>query len=119
ATDNKGATANASVNIEVKEQDFEPVARAGEDIALELPENTVTLKGRGESGNGDIVDYTWVQLDGPTTAEIQPGNDGQAVVTNLAEGVYRFQLTDVDSRGKKDVDIINVSVYPQPITSGE
>nr|PZN56885.1 MAG: hypothetical protein DIU61_03220 [Bacteroidota bacterium] len=119
ATDNKGATANASVNIEVKEQDFEPVARAGEDIALELPENTVTLKGRGESGNGDIVDYTWVQLDGPTTAEIQPGNDGQAVVTNLAEGVYRFQLTVVDSKGKKAVDIITVRVYPQPITSVE
>src|SRR5690606_35568527 len=114
ATDNKGATATASVNIEVKEQVFVPVARAGNDVAIELPENSVTLKGDGESDNGDIVQYDWVQLDGPQGATIEIGPDGEAVVTNLTEGTYRFQLTVTDKKNQKATDIITVRVYPLP-----
>jgi gliding motility-associated-like protein len=119
ATDNKGATASASINVQVKEQVFEPVARAGNDISIELPENSVTLTGDGESDNGDIIRYDWVQLDGPEGADIQVGPDGEAVVTNLAEGTYRFQLTVTDAKNQKSSDIITVRVYPLPLTSVE
>jgi gliding motility-associated-like protein len=119
ATDNKGATATATVNIEVKEQEFEPIARAGNDVSVELPENSVTLNGEGESNNGDIIDYEWVQLDGPPGAEMQVGPDGEVVITNLAEGTYRFQLTVTDVKNKKASDIITVRVYPLPLTAVE
>src|SRR5690606_3275697 len=51
ATDNSGATAAAKVNIVVEEPVFVPVARAGNDISVELPENTVQLSGQGQSDN--------------------------------------------------------------------
>lgn len=119
ATDNKGATASASVKIEVKAQVFEPVARAGNDVSIELPENSVTLKGDGESDNGDIVRYEWVQLEGPEGADIEVGPDGEAVVTNLTEGTYRFKLTITDTKNQNASDIITVRVHPLPLTSVE
>jgi gliding motility-associated-like protein len=117
ATDNSGATASASVNIEVKEAIFEPVARAGQDVSIELPQNTITLIGNGESDNGDIVEYKWEQIEGPQGAEIQVGPDGEAVVTNLTEGVYRFQFTVIDVKNQTATDVITVRVYPAPLST--
>src|SRR5690606_18119722 len=119
ATDNRGATAAVKVNIEVKEQIFVPVARAGNDVSVELPENSVKLSGQGESDNGDIVKYEWVQVEGPEAATVQASPDGGAEVGNLTEGTYRFQLTITDSKNMKATDVVTVRVYPLPITSVE
>src|SRR5690606_21886134 len=119
ATDNSGATAAAKVNIVVKEQVYVPVARAGNDISVELPENSVQLSGQGESDNGEIVKYEWSQVEGPEGATIKVSTDGGAEIGNLTEGTYRFKLTITDNKNMKATDVITVRVYPLPITSVE
>jgi gliding motility-associated-like protein len=120
ATDNKGATATAQISIVVEEEVFVPVANAGNDISIELPENSVLLKGIGKSDNGEIQDYKWVQVEGPSDSKLTVATfDGEVVIENLEEGTYKFRLTVVDNKNMTATDEVIVRVYPLPVTSVE
>jgi len=110
-TDNNGATSTASVTITVKAAPLPPVADAGADRTISLPENTVILDGSGSTApSGSISSYTWSKVSGPSGETITTLNSAVTSVTGLAEGVYQFQLKVTDTNGAVSSSIITITV---------
>src|SRR5690606_8594067 len=89
-----------------------PVARAGNDITITLPDNSVTLNGSASSDeDGSIAAYSWTKASGPAASIAQPAGASTAV-NNLSEGSYVFTLTVTDDKGATAQDQITVVVLP-------
>lgn len=115
ALDDDGALGSdaMAVNVLPEGSNVAPVADAGTDIQIILPENRVDLDGSGSSDqNGTIISYMWEKVSGPT-ATLTNANQVDAILTNLIEGVYVFRLTVEDNEGASDFDDINVLVLPE------
>ena len=120
-TDNSGVTATASVQVTVNAAPVvpgPPSANAGSDQNITLPTSSVTLTGSGSESNGTIVGYTWSQTGGPTTATIATPGQAQTSVSNLAQGVYTFQLKVTDNSGVTATDVVTVTVKAAPVVPG-
>lgn len=114
-TDNKGATATDDVNVIVNNANTPanqpPVARAGTDMAITLPTNSVTLNGSASSDpDGTISKYLWSKVSGPTTFLIASTGSAITVVSNLVAGTYVFRLTVTDNNGATANDDITIVV---------
>ena len=98
-----------------------PVAIAGVDITLTLPNNSATLSGAGTDADGSIAAYGWSQVSGPTLATISNPSGPQTTVSNLVAGVYVFQLAVADNEGAIGTDqvtiIVNQIISPPPSSS--
>lgn len=91
-----------------------PVANAGADQIIILPANSVNLDGSASSDpDNNIVSYSWAKFLGPSSFDINNVNTAKTQVTNLVEGVYRFELTVMDADGLFDKDTMQVEVKPQ------
>jgi cytoskeletal protein CcmA (bactofilin family) len=109
-TDNKGATSTDTVIVTVTRANIAPVAKAGSDLAITLPVNSVTLTGSGTDADGAVTGYSWLKLSGPSAGSIASINAPSTVVTGLVEGIYYYQLTIVDNSGGVAHDTIVVTV---------
>ncbi len=129
-TDNSGASVRDTIQISVMTPNTPPIANAGADQTITLPQNSVTLYGSGTDSSGVITNYSWVQLTGPSVAVIvSPFNDS-TTINSLVGGNYQFELTLTDNNGNigKDTVIISVAeprlnvdqnfvikLYPNPV----
>jgi hypothetical protein len=114
ATDNDGATGRDTVTVTVLPGGNQPpVVNAGSDQVINLPLNAVTLSGKAWDSDGVVVSYLWSKISGPDQFSIIAADDSQTVVNNLAEGVYRFQLTATDDSGYSGRDTVVVKVRSQ------
>lgn len=86
-----------------------PVASAGEKQTITLPKNTATLTGNGSVNNGTITSYYWSQISGDIVT-IESPNTATTNITNLSEGVYKFQLQVTDNNGAIATSIVEVEV---------
>jgi hypothetical protein len=120
-TDNKGATAQDVVTLQVYDEgttppppnsnNATPVAHAGEDVQLHLPVSMLILTGESsEDPDGEIIKYYWELANGPAAVTISDANNSVASVSDLQEGKYQFRLTVTDNDGKKASDIITVTI---------
>jgi hypothetical protein len=90
-----------------------PVAMAGDDISIRLPQNTVTMDGSSSADpDENIVSYTWAYKSGPASFVI--GNPAiiKTDVQGLTEGDYVFTLTVTDAGGLTSVDEVKITVLP-------
>ena len=99
-----------------------PVANAGPDQTIILPTNTVTLDGSASTDpNNNISSYLWRKISGPSSFNIANANAAQTQVTNLIDGVYKFELKVTDAGGLFDRDTAQVTVtmnnQPPPCTT--
>ncbi len=94
-----------------------PTANAGSDIAITLPQNTVTLSGRGSDPEGKAVSFQWTKFTGGTANILSP-NSANTDVTSLTQGSYVFRLVVTDDTGQSTTDDVGVlvSAAPPPIT---
>lgn len=122
-TDDKNLTATDTVQITVNKQgqpaNRPPVANAGADQTITLPTNTVNLDGSASTDpDNNITSYLWTKISGPSSFNIANPNAVQTQVTNLAEGIYQFELKVTDALGLFDRDTVTVTVQatvcPQP-----
>jgi parallel beta-helix repeat protein len=123
-TDNKGATSFDDVQITVNNAPPPPVVNsvptvnAGQDIAIALPDNTVTLKGNASDSDGSIASYIWTKVSGPAGGNLQSAGAASTVVTGLNAGTYVFRLTVTDNSGAVATDdvsvLVNTSLAPSP-----
>lgn len=115
-TDNLGGTGISDVNVTVNPSSANqsPIANAGPDIALTLPNNTTNLIGSGSDANGSISSYNWIKLSGPTATLT---NESTAVLSlqDMVAGVYVFRLTVTDNDGASGSDNIQVTVFPETV----
>jgi hypothetical protein len=118
-TDDDGATATDDIVITVNAAppppNQPPVARAGTDIVITLPVNSVTLNGSNSTdADGTITSYAWTWTGGPTTYSITNANAAATGVTGLVQGVYTFRLTVRDDDNATAFDDIRVTVNAAP-----
>ena len=87
-----------------------PVANAGINKAITLPVNSIILAGSGTVANNTISNYAWVKIAGPSSGTIATVNGATTSVTNLAQGIYQYELTVTAKSGLKGKDTVQVTV---------
>jgi hypothetical protein len=90
-----------------------PAARAGADLAITLPVDSVTLNGTASSDpDGSISSYLWTKISGPKSFNITDSSNARTVVKNLAAGAYQFELkvTDRTNFSAKDTVLVTVNL---------
>ena len=92
-----------------------PVANAGADISISLPNNSATLNGTASSDpDGSISAWAWTKISGPAQYNIANATSATAQLTNLAAGVYGFRLLVTDNSGAADADTVVITVSGPP-----
>jgi len=86
-----------------------PVASAGSNVKITLPQDSTQLSGTGTDSDGTIATYAWTQQSG-ATATITGANTQTPTISNLSEGVYVFRLTVTDDDGATAFDDVSVTV---------
>jgi pimeloyl-ACP methyl ester carboxylesterase len=110
-TDNLGAKASAIVKVIVN---IPPIADAGDDITISLPEDSVTLKGIGKDSDGNIVEYKWKATEAPYNSfTFEDSTKSETKVFNLEQGEYEFELMVIDNYYDTAYDRIKVTVNPE------
>ncbi len=113
--DNDGASdkdqVTVTVNPPVNKVNQMPVAMAGIDTTLQLPESTYVLNGNGSHDpDGTIVSYQWQQIGGPSTVDASSMSTAVVDISNLQEGHYEFQLMVTDNQGGTSTSQVTISV---------
>ena len=92
-----------------------PVAEAGTDQTIQLPNNTVTLDGSASTDpDNDISDYLWTRIKGTGNPTYTSPANATTDVTKLTAGVHLFELRVTDATGLVDRDTIAVQVNEAP-----
>ncbi|HTE24830.1 PKD domain-containing protein [Flavitalea sp.] len=118
-TDEKGAIHTDDITVTVSRQgapeptNQAPVARAGQDVVINLPVNKVVVDGGGSSDtDGFIANYKWSRVSGPSQYTIVRSDNAVTEINGLVQGVYVFRLTVTDDKGLTNTDDISVTVLP-------
>jgi K319L-like, PKD domain/Kelch motif/Galactose oxidase, central domain len=113
-TDNGGLSAKDTIQVTVTDQlqtNQPPIANAGADQTIPLPNNEVNLDGSASTDpDNNIVSYAWTKISGPSSSNIVNVNAVQTQVSNLMEGVYQFELKVSDAGGLFAKDTVQVTV---------
>ncbi|MEM1086061.1 MAG: DUF5060 domain-containing protein [Verrucomicrobiota bacterium] len=88
----------------------DPVADAGPDKVIVLPESSVTLHGTANDEDGTLVSQVWSMVSGPNTPTMS--GTPSLNLSNLVEGAYTFDFTATDNDGKSSSDEVLVNVIP-------
>ncbi|MEJ7627738.1 MAG: T9SS type A sorting domain-containing protein, partial [Ferruginibacter sp.] len=119
-TDNNGATATDVMNVTVfgpgVPPNQAPSVQAGPDQNLTLPLNTTTLSGSATDPDGNIISYQWTKIAGPANVLINNPATAITSITNLVQGIYKFELKATDNNGSfaRDTMQVNVSTPVPP-----
>ncbi len=90
-----------------------PIADAGADDTIVLP-NPLTLDGGGSDDiDGTISTYLWTKESGGAATITNP-NGVSTTVTGLVEGIYVFRLTVTDDDGASASDTVTITVSAAP-----
>lgn len=74
-----------------------PVANAGENVVVVLPNTTATLNGSlSNDPENQPITYNWEQIYGPSIIAFDAIDTASPNVSNLIEGVYKVKLTVSD-----------------------
>src|SRR5215467_15794657 len=88
-----------------------PSANAGSDHVITLPTDSVWLDGtRSFDPDTKIASYLWTKISGPSIFNITNVNTVRALVTDLVQGIYKFELRVTDSSGLSTASVVQVTV---------
>jgi predicted esterase len=114
-TDDKKASDHDDVVIKVnaeQKKNQAPVAKAGNNVSIKLPDNSVRLDGSdSKDADGDIVAYSWQKISGPGNVDIVNEHKAITEVKNLKEGTYKFRLVVKDNDNETSYDDVTVEVF--------
>ena len=92
--------------------DNRPVADAGDNRTVN-PTRVYLDGSQSRDPNGDTLQYTWSQVSGPVSVQIENANRATASFTGSKAGVYRFMLRCFDGKSSAtdtvDITIRNVA----------
>jgi hypothetical protein len=113
-TDNLGASARDTLQVTVNKAGtvkHPPVACAGPDQTITLPQNSVLLDGSCSfDPDQDIASYSWTKISGLSSYQLANANTAQTPLNNLVQGTYQFELKVTDAAGLIDKDTVNITV---------
>ncbi len=92
-----------------------PVANAGPNQSITLPDDDAVLNGStSDDPDGTISDYQWSQVSGPSTATMSAATSASNTVSDLVAGVYVFNLEVTDDEGDISDDNVTITVNTSP-----
>lgn len=92
----------------------QPVANAGNNRVVVLPDNSTTLDASASSDPDNLeLSYTWQQVYGPGELSFSTTNTNIVDVTGLTEGIYSVMLT-VSNGTYSDTDEVLIIVSSTP-----
>lgn len=114
--DSDGATNSTTASLTVnKAVDYPPVANAGPNQVITLPQNSITLFGNQSTDDHGITSYEWslspsskgkvVEMQGVRTPTLQ--------LSAMQEGDYTYQLMVTDTIGQQATAQVTVIVQPE------
>lgn len=122
-TDNQGAIGKDTVTVTVNQgvpANQLPVANVGNNIVITLPLNLATVNGSSSyDPDGTIAAYQWTKIAGPSQFTITAPVQKQTTITNLREGIYKFELRVTDNQGGIGKDTVTITVNPQSSTPNQ
>lgn len=80
------------------------------DQSLVLPSNATTITAAAVSSDGNITNYSWSKISGPTVYSVVNENSSTVTVYNLIEGTYSFEIYVSDDLSNVARDTVNVTV---------
>ncbi len=90
----------------------QPVADAGDNIVVVIPENSTSLDGTGSYDPGNNpMSYQWTQIFGPSVITFSDDQIADPDISNLIEGYYYLKL-EVSNGDYSDEDEMYVIVSP-------
>ncbi|XP_029427872.1 dyslexia-associated protein KIAA0319-like protein homolog [Rhinatrema bivittatum] len=114
--DSDGASNSTTANLTVsKAVDYPPVANAGANQVITLPQNSIVLYGNQSTDDHGIVSYEWSQSPNSKgkVVEMQGVRTSMLQLSAMQEGDYMFQLTVTDSAGHQATAEVTVIVQPE------
>jgi len=87
-----------------------PQAFAGGDQLVFFPTNFCILKGNAYDVENNVRSILWSKVSGPSSFHIEHPDSVFTKLSDLAIGVYQFELTVTDSLGMFGKDTIKVTV---------
>jgi gliding motility-associated-like protein len=111
ATDNLGATGFDEVLVTIfpATVNQSPVANAGPDQTIVVPNSTIAFIGSGSDSDGTVVKFSWTKVSGPACI-LENISSNTLIVSNLLAGVYEFQLIVEDNDGAIGTDNILITI---------
>lgn len=111
--DNHGAsdTSEVTVTVVATQQPRPPVANAGPDATIYLPQNKTSLTGSVTDAEGAPFTYNWIKSSGKA-AQIVSRSEAVTEVEGLTEGTYIFLLTVTNRYRLSDTDQVKITVAP-------
>lgn len=110
-TDNGGAEGSDVMNIFVAAANIPPVANAGSDQTIQLPNTTTTISGASSTdADGSIISYAWIKLSGPAGGTIAQAANATTGISALQLGTYTYQLTVRDNQNATNTDQVQINV---------
>uniref|UniRef100_A0A8C5UZ29 KIAA0319 like n=1 Tax=Microcebus murinus TaxID=30608 RepID=A0A8C5UZ29_MICMU len=114
--DSDGATNSTTASLTVnKAVDYPPIANAGPNQVITLPQNSITLFGNQSTDDHGITSYEWslspnskgkvVEMQGVRTPTLQ--------LSAMQEGDYTYELTVTDTIGQQATAQVTVIVQPE------
>ncbi len=98
-------------------QNQAPIARAGDAITIQAPQNSVELDGSASTDpESGALTFNWAMLEGPGTPAITGGGTARPVISNLVPGHYTFRLTVFDAMGASSQSSVNITVLEATAT---
>lgn len=106
-------TVSVNVTSGVSVTNKAPEAKAGNDVTITLPLNTVNVDGTNSSDeDGTVESYAWSKVSGPSASIITP-SAATTKINSLVEGTYIFKLKVTDNKGATGEDQVTVIVKPE------
>ncbi|XP_029098817.1 dyslexia-associated protein KIAA0319 homolog isoform X2 [Monodon monoceros] len=115
-TDSDGAISSTTAALIVNSAvDHPPVANAGPNQTITLPQNSITLNGNESSDDHQIVLYEWSLGPGSESKEVamQGVETPYLHLSAMKEGDYTFQLMVTDSSRQQSTAVVTVIVQPE------
>ncbi|NXN34517.1 K319L protein, partial [Nycticryphes semicollaris] len=114
--DSDGASNSTTANLTVnKAVDYPPVANAGPNQVITLPQNSITLYGNQSTDDHSIISYEWLLSPNSKgkVMEMQGVRTPVLQLSALQEGDYTYQLIVTDSAGHQSTAEVTVIVQPE------
>ncbi|KAK9883051.1 hypothetical protein WA026_001259 [Henosepilachna vigintioctopunctata] len=110
-TDSAGQSSTAQVHVFVKPPTNKPpVAEAGTNVTISLPQTWAVLDGRNSTDDNKIVSFKWEQIEGPSKVALHPENASLTNVTDLTKGTYTMKLSVTDDNNNVASDLVYIIV---------
>lgn len=108
--ESQGDTTQSPITDQASPSNQSPIAIAGPDQIITMPEDSILLDASASHDSTGIRSYSWRKIEGPENFSIISPSAVQTLVENLTVGIYKFELTVINTASLSAKDTVQVTV---------